>query len=41
MEDMEATWVTFTEEHAYVEKEIYADLQETAHLFDTVDGILA
>ena len=41
MDDLEAAWATFTEEHAYVEKAIYADLQETAHLFDTDDGIHA
>ena len=43
MEDMEAAWATFTEEHAYVEKAIYADLQETAHLlaafYAGMDGV--
>ena len=41
MENLEAAWAAFSEEHAYVEAEIYATLQETAHLFDTTDGIHA
>ena len=41
MEDLEAKWVAFTEEHAYVEKEVYDGLQESAHLFDMEDGIHA
>jgi len=41
VEDLEAVWTEFSAEHAYVEAEIYAELQETAHLFDTHDGIHA
>lgn len=41
MEDLEAAWAQFSTEHAYVEEEIYAELQETAHLFDAHDGIHA
>ena len=41
MEDPEVVWAEFSAEHAYVEEEVYAELQETAHLFDTTDGIHA
>ena len=41
MEDLDAKWALFSTEHAYVEEEIYAELQETAHLFDAHDGIHA
>ena len=41
MENPEVAWAAFSTEHAYVEEEIYAELQETAHLFDTTDGIHA
>ena len=41
MEDLDAKWALFSTEHAYVEEEIYAELQETAHLFDVHDGIHA
>ena len=41
MEDLEARWTTFLEEHAYVEKEVYEELRESAHLFDMDDGIHA
>jgi|TARA_R100001530_G_scaffold16014_1_gene14174 hypothetical protein len=34
-------WASFCEEHAYVEEEVYAALQETAHLFDLNDGMHA
>ena len=37
--DLDAKWTEFIEvEGRAVEKEIYAELQETAHLFDSVDG---
>ncbi len=41
VEDLEAKWLAFAEEHSYVEKEVYDELQETAHLFDMDDGIHA
>ena len=41
MDNPEAAWAAFSEEHAYIQEEIYATLQETAHLFDTTDGIHA
>jgi len=41
VEDLDAKWALFSTEHAYVEEEIYAELQETAHLFDVHDGIHA
>tara|TARA_R100001530_G_C4286721_1_gene146977 strand:- start:264 stop:569 length:306 start_codon:yes stop_codon:yes gene_type:complete len=41
VEDLDAKWALFSTEHAYVEEEIYAELQETAHLFDAHDGIHA
>lgn len=31
-------WASFSTDYKYVEKEIYDELQETAHLLDTTDG---
>ena len=36
--EIDERWVSFTTDYKYVEKEIYDELQETAHLFDTQDG---
>ena len=40
MEDPEVAWAQFSTEHAYVEEEIYAELQETAQLVGSVGNSL-